>query len=96
MEKLCAYSEISNLDELISCYRDFKNYCESEKTNEFLIIGNIADLEYSAKRVLENYEYTEEVIEEIKSILDLVGHKFSHCESITEMVSKSLDVLEEF
>lgn len=96
MEKLCGYNKASNVEELMSYYRNFKDYCEGEKPDEFLIIGNIADLEYSAKRVLENYEYTEEVIEEIKSILDLVGHKFSHCESITEMVSKSLDVLEEF
>lgn len=96
MEKLCAYSEISNVEELMSCFRHFKNYCEGEKACGFTAIKAIVEFQYATKRVLANCEYSEEVVEEIKSILDLAGHRFSHCESVMEMISDSLNVLEEF
>lgn len=96
MEKVVAYSEISNVEELIDGYRRFKRSCEVESHFEFSAIKAIIDLEDSAKEVLSQYEYSEEVVEEIKSILDFAGNKFSHSETLVDLISDSLNVMEEF
>lgn len=96
MDRVIPYNEISNVEELINGYRRFKRNCEVESHFEFCAIKALIDLDDSTKIVLTTCDYGEEIIEEIKSILDFVGNKFSHSETLTELISNSLNTLEEF
>lgn len=96
-----SYSELETFSELLNGYRKFKEYCEKiEKITipiSFTVMRSLVDLGHSTKIVVEscsNADYSEDQIEEIKSILDLAGHKFSTDKEISEYVEENLNLLE--
>lgn len=92
-----SYSELKTFPELLEGYRRFKLFCEKDKPCVFTAIRSIGDLAYSTKVVIEKCkydDYSEEEVEEIKSILDLAGHKFGEDSDLCSMLEENLNLLE--
>ena len=98
MCKCCFYNGIRGFRNLLQCYKDFENFCNSDSYNSNTAIELLSHLEDCLKKLVEfNNEFFDDdsdLVEDINSLIDSIGFKFSGDSTLTEMLSEHLDLLE--